>query len=340
MKTPTSLALSISGVYISFLFYGLLQESITKEAWDGESFTFFFFLVSLTCAVNGLCGWLFRFVFPSLCYCSYTPKTLLFKISFTYVGSMVTSNLSLLWLTYISKVLLKSCKMVPVLLGGLLLRKTKYSWNKYVSVVFISLGIVVFMYFKPNSAHPSPRESLVWPGVLLACLSLFFDGLTGANQDLCVSHYKTSVTEFMIYINYYGALIMLFISVFTGEVLSALSFIYRHPAILPTILLFCVVGAIGQVLIYQVLSLSSALVLATVTTTRKFFTVLLSVLVFGHRLHYLQWSGVVLVFGGLSVEKLWKRKLPLVKDKTCFSSEVEMFLDLKSDQVDLGTQKV
>ena len=42
--------------------------------------------------------------------------------------------------------------------------------------------------------------------------------------------------------------------------------------------------------------------LTTVTTCRKFFTILASVVFFGHQLKALQWFGVGLVFTGLSLE--------------------------------------
>ena len=38
------------------------------------------------------------------------------------------------------------------------------------------------------------------------------------------------------------------------------------------------------------------------TTTRKFFTILGSVLIFRHPLSILQWTGTVLVFAGLSLD--------------------------------------
>ncbi len=45
------------------------------------------------------------------------------------------------------------------------------------------------------------------------------------------------------------------------------------------------------------------MVLATITTTRKFFTILASVVAFGHALTMPQWLGVALLFGGM-VEEL------------------------------------
>lgn len=48
--------------------------------------------------------------------------------------------------------------------------------------------------------------------------------------------------------------------------------------------------------------LCSPLVLTTVTTCRKFFTILASVIFFGHELASRQWLGVALVSSGLAFE--------------------------------------
>ena len=46
----------------------------------------------------------------------------------------------------------------------------------------------------------------------------------------------------------------------------------------------------------------SALILTTVTTTRKFFTIMGSVFWFGHELKPTQWIGIGLVSAGLGLE--------------------------------------
>ena len=50
------------------------------------------------------------------------------------------------------------------------------------------------------------------------------------------------------------------------------------------------------------LSTFSSVLLVTVTVTRKMVTMMLSVFAFGHRLSQMQYLGVGLVFGGISVE--------------------------------------
>ena len=58
----------------------------------------------------------------------------------------------------------------------------------------------------------------------------------------------------------------------------------------------------GQTFIFYTLKHFNSLVLATITTTRKFFTILASVFLFGHALISEQWIGVALVFLGLVLE--------------------------------------
>jgi solute carrier family 35 (UDP-galactose transporter), member B1 len=54
--------------------------------------------------------------------------------------------------------------------------------------------------------------------------------------------------------------------------------------------------------------------LVTVTVTRKMFTMILSVIAFGHHLTRMQGLGVGLVFGGIGVEAAIARREKLAKE--------------------------
>ena len=62
------------------------------------------------------------------------------------------------------------------------------------------------------------------------------------------------------------------------------------------------------------LSTFSSVLLVTVTVTRKMFTMILSVVAFGHRLSNMQWLGVGLVFGGIGIEGGIARREKLAKE--------------------------
>lgn len=67
--------------------------------------------------------------------------------------------------------------------------------------------------------------------------------------------------------------------------------------------------------IVYTLSTFSSVLLVTVTVTRKMFTMILSVVAFGHRLTRMQWLGVGLVFGGIGVEAAIARREKQAKEK-------------------------
>eukprot|EP00162_Nutomonas_longa_P021193 comp4284_c0_seq1/m.2761 comp4284_c0_seq1/g.2761 ORF comp4284_c0_seq1/g.2761 comp4284_c0_seq1/m.2761 type:complete len:132 (+) comp4284_c0_seq1:87-482(+) len=97
-----------------------------------------------------------------------------------------------------------------------------------------------------------------------------------------------------------------------GEAVAAYHFCMQHPRALFDIMLFSFGGAIGQASVFFMLAHFSALLSAAVTTTRKFFTILLSVVVFGHPLAPEQWLGVLFVLFGilLSLRLKENKKVP------------------------------
>jgi len=85
-----------------------------------------------------------------------------------------------------------------------------------------------------------------------------------------------------------------------------------------TILWLNMTAAAGQIFIFFTIQLFSPLMCTTITTTRKFITILLSVLNFGHHFTRVQWSAIVMVFGGLYlaiVSKVSNTKKPIKEVK-------------------------
>lgn len=64
----------------------------------------------------------------------------------------------------------------------------------------------------------------------------------------------------------------------------------------------------GQLFIFLMVASFGPLACSVVTTTRKFFTVLCSVLLFGNVLVARQWLGAVLVFAALFTDMLFGKK--------------------------------
>ena len=93
-----------------------------------------------------------------------------------------------------------------------------------------------------------------------------------------------------------------------SELSHAMAFIRSHPSVLKDVMLFSVAGATGQLFIFETLEKFGSLTLVTITVTRKLFTMLLSLVVFNHRLTSGQWTGVTTVFAGIGIEAYVKRQ--------------------------------
>jgi solute carrier family 35 (UDP-galactose transporter), member B1 len=140
----------------------------------------------------------------------------------------------------------------------------------------------------------------------LLFLSLILDGVTGASQDKLQEKYHLKSHELMFYINFWAVLLLAALAFVTGQATEGYTFCLDNPQILSYFLTASITSAAGQNFIFYTISNFNALTLATITTTRKFFTILVSVVWFGHELNVRQWYGVGLVFSGLMIELINK----------------------------------
>ncbi|KAF1779354.1 UAA transporter [Phytophthora cactorum] len=196
-------------------------------------------------------------------------------------GAMLCSNEALKHVSFPTQALGKSCKMIPVMLMGVLIRRKKYTLRDYICVVVITTGI----------AH-AERENSTY-GLLLLFLSLTLDGISGPKQEEIAHQLRPSVHQQMLNTNIWAV-------VYTA--LEGFFFCMENPAILNSVFYFSVCSALGQNFIYFTIQQFSALTCTTITTTRKFFTILFSVVWYGHELSLMSWLGVAVVFIGLGWE--------------------------------------
>lgn len=246
-----------------------------------------------------------------------TPTKYYATCAFTYLLAMVSSNKALLWVNYPTQVIGKSCKPIPVMIlgkkmqildkqkvsilfiSGVLFGGKKYPALKYFFVFLIVAGVALFMYKdKPQNSSEGPGIGL---GELLLILSLTCDGLTGAVQERMKSGYNTKGGHMMKAMNMWSILFLGIALVATGEMFEFAQFVNRYPNVMGQLLSVAVASALGQHFIFMCVTEFGPLPCSIVTTTRKFFTVLVSVLYFGNALANRQWLGTALVFSGKSL---------------------------------------
>ncbi|KAG9513957.1 UAA transporter, partial [Aureobasidium melanogenum] len=343
-QTTKNLIICVVGIYASFLTWGLLQERITTTQYGSslapEKFNSPVFINTVQSTFAALLGYLYVLftckqsndlpIFPS--------RSIVFPMFLVAITSSLASPFgyaSLKHVDYITFILAKSCKLLPVMALHVTLFRRKYPLYKYCVVALVTAGVAVFTLHHPTSSKKKGADgSSAW-GLLLLGINLLFDGLTNSTQDHIYKSYRPYTgQQMMCALNSISTVltsVYLFVSPYIsttpvgaylgmsaasgGELGYALDFIRRHPSVGWDIFAFAACGALGQMFIFYTLSTFGSLLLVTVTVTRKMLTMILSVVWFGHRLSPMQWVGVGLVFGGVFVEAQLSKQEKLAKDR-------------------------
>ncbi|ORY01201.1 UAA transporter, partial [Clohesyomyces aquaticus] len=339
-----ALGVCVGGIYASFLSWAYLQERITTTSYgpNHSRFTYSIFLNTIQSTLAALIGFIYLHVsaprnpktsarqappiFPSI--------SILYPLLLISVTTSLASPFgyaSLKHIDYVTFILAKSCKLLPVMFLHISLFRKKYPVYKYLVVGGVTLGVAIFTLHNPSTAKKAAKkagsmnaaETSKALGLFLLGINLLFDGLTNTVQDHIFTRFKGfSGPQMMCAQNIISTILQAayllsspylaqtslgaYLGV-TPELSEAINFVTTYPAVGWDVLSFAACGAVGQVFIFHTLAHFSSLLLVTVTVTRKMLTMLMSVLLFGHRVTGMQWVGVGLVFGGIGAEAVVAR---------------------------------
>jgi len=302
------LLIGAGGIYAAFLYYGSLQEDVFRyTAADETKFTQAWFLQVLEALANVIVGFMGMKLTGAT---AGIPKKMFAISGAAQVSAKACTSLALAnGLSFPVATLAKSGKMAPVMAGSLLLGGASYTMREYLQVAAIIGGTAIVSMGK-KKGKGGASSSL---GVTFIVLSLVMDGITaGFQKRLKVETSRAGVKpkpyDFMFWTNLFMALTAIVIAAGIGEFTSGMAFITANPEIFPMIIKFALCSAVGQSFIFYTIANFDPLVLSTVTTTRKIFSVLLSIFLKGHSLSTMGWGGIVLACSGILSEMQNKAK--------------------------------
>ncbi|XP_070498961.1 solute carrier family 35 member B1 homolog [Chironomus tepperi] len=312
LKDKQYLLISAVGIFVCYFYFGIMQEKITRGRYGteenedgtvGERFTYTLALVAVQCMFNYLFVKAILIVKPQPKDTTHTGYYA--SSALTYLLAMVSSNMALRWVAYPTQVVAKAAKPIPVMILGVLLGRKSYSLRKYLFVLIIVIGVVLFMYKEGKVNKNSENAGL---GEILLFLSLSMDGLTGAIQERMRASSRPSAQHMMLSMNSWSSVMLGAALLVTGEGKEFFAFALKHPELFTHLILIALASAFGQLFIFMMVAGFGPLPCSIVTTTRKFFTVLFSVLFFGNVLIGRQWFGAILVFIGLFADMFFGKK--------------------------------
>ncbi|CAG5115131.1 unnamed protein product [Candidula unifasciata] len=222
------------------------------------------------------------------------PMSMYLLLAFLTVATMGLSNTSVGYLNYPTQVIFKCCKLIPVLIGGILIQGKKFSLIDITACLCMSVGLILF-----TLADSSVSPNFNTYGVVLISLALCADGAIGNVQEKTLKQYGASNGEMVLYSYGIGFVYILVGLVVSGSLMPAFYFCQEHPVeTYGYAVIFSITGYLGLYIVLTMVKSFGALVAVTVTTCRKAVTIVLSFVFFSKpfTFQYL-WSGLVVVLG-------------------------------------------
>ncbi|XP_039285239.1 adenosine 3'-phospho 5'-phosphosulfate transporter 2 [Nilaparvata lugens] len=273
------------GVFLFYIIYGYLQELIFTLH---GSHAFGWYLTLVQFAFYSIFG------FIELALQGKTgERQVSLKVyslwAFLSLGTMGFSNTSLEHLNYPTQVMFKSCKLIPVMIGSIIILKKKYTVIDYSAVLLMCLGLTLFTL---ADSRLSPRFSVV--GVVMISCALLCDAVIGNVQEKVFKAQSPPMSEVVLYSYSIGFFILLTVMTVSGSLV-------RGILVVPNVFylyasLFSLSGYLGLQIVLTLVKTSGALSAVTITTCRKAVSILLSFIFFAKpfTFQYL-WGGSLIV---------------------------------------------
>ncbi|CAG7828442.1 unnamed protein product, partial [Allacma fusca] len=289
LSSTVQFVLCSIGVFVFYLLYGYFQELIfTLEEFKpyGWYLTFIQFCFY---AIFGFCETTLRRDTTRK-----IPLRTYWILSLLTVGTMGFSNASLGHLNYPTQVIFKCCKLIPVLVGSVLIQGKKYRLLDYLAALIMCLGLI---WFTLADTQVSPVFDTI--GLAMISSALLCDAIIGNVQEQAMRMHKASNAEIVLYSYAIGIGYIFFYLIISGELLPAYNVSSKH--VMETYgygFIFSLTGYVGIQIVLQLVRTSGAFAAVTVTTCRKAVTIILSFLIFSKPFTFQYvYSGLLVVFG-------------------------------------------
>ncbi|XP_077990937.1 adenosine 3'-phospho 5'-phosphosulfate transporter 2-like [Glandiceps talaboti] len=279
----------VVGVFFFYIIYGYMQELIFKL--EGMK-PYGWYLTLVQFAFYSLFGML-EIQTHAEKQRKIPLKTYVF-LAFLTVATMGLSNTSVGYLNYPTQVVFKCCKLIPVMIGGVLIQGKRYSVIDVTAVMCMSVGLILFTL---ADVEVSPKFDQT--GVILILMALCADAVIGNVQEKTMKHYHATNTEVVFYSYAIGFIYILCGLIVHGGLIDAYTFFAKQPRqTYGYAFIFSVTGYLGISFVLALVKSFGALVAVTVTTCRKAVTMVLSFMFFTKpfTINYV-WSGLIIVLG-------------------------------------------
>ena len=291
-----SLIFLTMGMFFFFAIHNLLQEAIMSL----EGFTFGVMLGYMEVLGVTICSFIERkYIRKEVGRVA--PMSSYPLLTLCLLSSSALSNMSLNFINFPTKVIFRSCKLIPTMLISTLINRRVFSAGEYASAAAVCLGLVMFA---TGEWQHSPSFNPV--GLILVSLSVVADSVLPNAQEQIFSR-GSSRLEVTLYTNWFTLLAMTATTLYSGDLIGMIRYGAQNQIFVVYMGIYTFVAYIAISLFMQVLKGYGGVAAVLLGTLRKGLTLILSFLIFPKTFSWMYVIGTVLVLGGLATSSLLKQ---------------------------------
>ena len=281
-------------ISLSFLVYGVLQERMMTVGFGAERelFKSSLFMVFCNRLLTSGIALLVALMQPNDSVRPVAPLQSYAAVSFANLVASTCQYDSLKYVSFALQTLAKCCKMLPVMVWGVIIRKKRYNATEVTTAACVVAGCAAFI-FSGNilSRTADTAMSMRWYSIGCALLLLYlaFDGFASTWQDTLFSAYEMDTSNQVLYTSFCSMLMSLVVLLVSSEMWQAVSFLARHPHAAVYITAVSSVATIIQYFVAYTIKTYGALNFAALMTARQFLSVIASCFIFKHKFTVGQW---------------------------------------------------
>mmetsp|Transcript_42254 Transcript_42254/g.78632 ORF Transcript_42254/g.78632 Transcript_42254/m.78632 type:complete len:799 (-) Transcript_42254:267-2663(-) len=267
-------------ILVVYMVYSLLQEFLSSHTFDGALFNFPLMLVAISHISGALLslGALWAaghpLIVPGITNTILPATTDLVATSLQHAALYV--------MFFPAQSLMKTLKVLPVMLVGSCLQNRVYSRLDYAEGFLLTCFVAFFVWdFQINDAEEREKK-MSMAGIFMMFGYLTVDAFTSNFQDHIYQTKGLEPGHMLLGMELFSGVMAWILAALGNELVPALQFIVHHPDVLFFLAIFAMSAAVGAFSCVLTVRLFGPAVFTLIMTARAILSLLLSVVCFQH----------------------------------------------------------
>lgn len=224
------------------------------------------------------------------------------------LSSSALSNMSLSYINFPTKVVFRSCKLLPTMLVATVMHRKIFSSFEYSCAFAVCLGLI---FFSVADWQLSPSFNPI--GLIMVFLSVLADAVLPNAQEKLFSQ-GSSRLEVTFFTNIFVLIVMTFMTLASGDLVGIVRLAMADRQLAMFMGVYTAVAYVAISTYMNLVKRFGGVAAVYLTTARKAMTLVLSFLLFPKEFSWYYVVGATLVLGGLASVSIYKQKKRSVRD--------------------------